>query len=161
MRVSDTTAGTRVVTIAKTDYTLTPVSARYGAKIIDDGGHRVGYVNLRTFINTAETPLRAAFQQFKAAGVTEIIVDVRYNGGGLVSIAELMGNLLGANRSASDVFDKMTFRSSKSASNTTAYFAAQTQSIAPTKTLPSAPARMPAPTGSLPAAVGGPSAKTM
>jgi carboxyl-terminal processing protease len=133
MRVSDATAGTRVVTIAKTDYSLTPVSARYGAKIIDDGGHRVGYINLRTFINTAETPLRAAFQQFKDAGVTEVIVDVRYNGGGLVSIAELMGNLMGANRSASDVFDKMTFRSSKSAQNTTAYFAAQTQSIAPTK----------------------------
>jgi carboxyl-terminal processing protease len=133
MRVTDAAAGTRVVTIAKTDYSLTPVSSRYGAKIIDDGGHRVGYVNLRTFINTAETPLRNAFQQFKAAGVTEIIVDVRYNGGGLVSIAELMGNLLGANRSASDVFDYMTFRTSKSAQNTTSYFAAQSQSVAPTR----------------------------
>jgi len=133
MRVSDTAAGTRVVTIAKTDYTLTPVSSRYGAKIIDDGGHHVGYVNLRTFINTAETPLRNAFAQFKAAGVTEVIVDVRYNGGGLVSIAELMGNLLGANRSTSDVFDYMTFRPSKSVENSTAYFAPQSQSIAPTR----------------------------
>jgi len=121
------------VTISKTDYTLTPVSSRYGAKIIDDGGHRVGYVNLRTFINTADSPLRAAFAQFKAAGVTEVIIDLRYNGGGLVSIAELMGNLLGANRSTSDVFDYMTFRPSKSAENETAYFAPQTQSIAPTR----------------------------
>jgi len=133
MRVSDAAAGTRVVTISKTDYTLTPVSSRYGAKIIDDGGHRVGYVNLRTFINTADSPLRAAFAQFKAAGVTEVIIDLRYNGGGLVSIAELMGNLLGANRSTSDVFDYMTFRPSKSAQNETAYFAPQTQSIAPTR----------------------------
>jgi C-terminal processing protease CtpA/Prc len=133
MRVSDAAAGTRVVTIAKTDYTLTPVSARYGAKIIDDGGHKVGYVNLRTFINTAETPLRTAFQQFRAAGVTEVIVDVRYNGGGLVSIAELMGNLLGANRTGSDVYDYMTFRPEKSSQNTTAYFAPQPQSIAPTR----------------------------
>lgn len=133
MRVSDAAAGTRVVTISKTDYTLTPVSSRYGAKIIDDGGHRVGYVNLRTFINTADSPLRAAFAQFKAAGVTEVIIDLRYNGGGLVSIAELMGNLLGANRSTSDVFDYMTFRPSKSAENETAYFAPQTQSIAPTR----------------------------
>ncbi|MFS2108277.1 S41 family peptidase [Sphingomonas sp. Sphisp140] len=133
MRVSDAAAGTRVVTISKTDYTLTPVSSRYGAKIIDDGGHRVGYVNLRTFINTADSPLRAAFAQFKAAGVTEVIIDLRYNGGGLVSIAELMGDLLGANRSTSDVFDYMTFRPSKSSQNTTAYFAPQTQSIAPTR----------------------------
>ena len=133
MRVSDAAAGTRVVTISKTDYTLTPVSSRYGAKIIDDGGHRVGYVNLRTFINTADSPLRAAFANFKAQGVTEVIIDLRYNGGGLVSIAELMGNLLGANRSTSDVFDYMTFRPSKSAENETAYFAPQAQSIAPTR----------------------------
>jgi C-terminal processing protease CtpA/Prc len=132
-RVTDAAAGTRVVTIAKTDYNLDPVSTRYGAKIIDDGGHRVGYVNLRTFINTADTPLRNAFASFKAAGVTEVIIDVRYNGGGLVSIAELMGNLLGANRTTSDVFDYMTFRASKSVENTTSYFAPQTQSIAPTK----------------------------
>lgn len=133
MRISDAAGGTRVVTLTKTDYTLTPVSSRYGAKIIDDGGHKVGYVNLRTFINTAETPLRTAFQQFRAAGVTEVIIDVRYNGGGLVSIAELMGNLMGANRSTSDVFDYMTFRPEKSAQNTTAYFAPQPQSIAPTR----------------------------
>ncbi|MBQ1497959.1 MAG: peptidase S41 [Sphingomonas sp.] len=133
MRVNDAAAGTRVVTIAKTDYTLTPVSSRYGAKIIDDGGHRVGYVNLRTFINTADSPLRAAFAQFRAAGITEVIIDLRYNGGGLVSIAELMGNLMGANRATSDVFDYMTFRPSKSAENSTAYFAPQTQSIAPTR----------------------------
>ncbi|MEP9358831.1 S41 family peptidase [Sphingomonas sp. KR3-1] len=133
LRVTDPAAGTRVVTIAKTDYSLDPVSTRYGAKIIDDGGHRVGYVNLRTFISTADTPLRNAFASFKAAGVTEVIVDVRYNGGGLVSIAELMGNLLGANRSTSDVFDSMTFRPSKSVENSTTYFSPQTQSIAPTK----------------------------
>ncbi|WP_204350407.1 hypothetical protein, partial [Klebsiella pneumoniae] len=62
-----------------------------------------------------------------------VIVDVRYNGGGLVSIAELMGNLMGANRTTADVFDYMTFRPSKSAQNSTAYFASQTQSIAPTR----------------------------
>src|SRR3712207_7821889 len=39
----------------------------------------------------------------KSQGVTDIIVDVRYNGGGLVSIAELIGDLMGNNRSASDV----------------------------------------------------------
>ncbi|MBC7047436.1 peptidase S41, partial [Salmonella enterica subsp. enterica serovar Heidelberg] len=71
--------------------------------------------------------------QFRTAGVTEVIIDLRYNGGGLVSIAELMGNLMGANRATSDVFDYMTFRPSKSAENSTAYFAPQTQSIAPTR----------------------------
>lgn len=132
LRITDS-AGTRNLTVAKADYSLDPVSSRYGAKIINDGGHQVGYVNLRTFINTADPALRSAFLQFRTAGVTDVIVDLRYNGGGLVSIAELMGNLLGRNRSNSDVFDYMTFRPEKSSNSTVAYFAAQSQSIAPTR----------------------------
>lgn len=126
-------SGTRIVTLTKTDYTLTPVSSRYGAQVITDGGQRYGYVNLRTFIDTADPALRAAFAQFKAAGVTNIIVDLRYNGGGLVSIAELMSNLLGGNRSTSDVISYTTFRPEKSSQNVTTFFAPQSQSVAATK----------------------------
>lgn len=126
-------AGTRDVSASMADYALTPVSSRYGAKVIDDGGRKVGYVNLRTFINTADPALRAAFAQFKAQGVTEVIVDFRYNGGGLISIAELMGDLLGANRTTSDVFSHTVFRASKAANNETRYFSPQAESIAPTR----------------------------
>ncbi|MDF7777919.1 S41 family peptidase [Sphingomonas sp. AOB5] len=132
LRVTNS-AGTRDLTVSKADYTLTPVSSRYGAQIITDGGQQYGYVNLRTFINTADPALRAAFANFRAAGITNIIVDFRYNGGGLVSIAELMGDLLGRNRSTSDVFAYTTFRASKSSNNQTDYFGVQSQSIAPTK----------------------------
>jgi len=126
-------SGTRTVTIGKTDFTLTPVSSRYGAQVITDAGQKFGYVNLRTFIDTADPALRAAFAQFKAAGVTNIIVDLRYNGGGLVAIATLMSNLLGANRSTSDVQSYTTFRSEKSANNETTFFTPQPQSVAPTR----------------------------
>jgi C-terminal processing protease CtpA/Prc len=132
LRVVDAT-GTYVITVAKADYSLTPVSSRYGAKILDDGGRKVGYLNLRTFIDTADPALRAAFAQFKAAGVTEVIVDLRYNGGGLVSIAQLMGDLMGANRASSDVFDYMVFRPEKSAENETRFFQPRAESIAPTR----------------------------
>ncbi|KQN26748.1 peptidase S41 [Sphingomonas sp. Leaf33] len=121
------------VTVTKTDFALTPVSSRYGYKILTDGGKKVGYVNLRTFISTANDGLRTAFAALKAAGVTEVIVDLRYNGGGLVSVAETFGNLLGASRSTSDVFSYTTFRPEKASNNSTAYFAPQPQSIAPTK----------------------------
>ncbi|WP_082596302.1 S41 family peptidase [Sphingomonas sp. Root241] len=132
LRISDA-AGTRDLTVAMADYALTPVSSRYGAKVLDDGGRKVGYVNLRTFISTADPALRAAFAQFKAAGITQVIVDLRYNGGGLVSIAQLMGDLMGANRAATDVFDYMVFRPEKSAENETRFFQPKTESIAPTR----------------------------
>ena len=131
-QVSDA-GGTRTVTVAKADFNLLPVSTRYGAKTIDDSGQRVGYINLRTFITTAEPALKAAFADFRAKGVTKVIVDVRYNGGGLVATAEYLGDLLGGARSTSDVFDYTTFRTEKASNNTTRFFAPQPESIAPTR----------------------------
>ncbi|HET9509783.1 MAG TPA: S41 family peptidase [Sphingomonas sp.] len=133
LRIRSLNGTTSDVSVTKTDFSLTPVSSRYGYKIIDDGGKKVGYVNLRTFISTADAGLRTAFAAFRTAGVTEVIVDLRYNGGGLVSVAETFGNLLGANRSTSEVFSYTTFRPEKSSNNSTSYFAPQPQSIAPTK----------------------------
>ncbi len=120
------------LTVTKANFALDPVSNRYGAQILNDGGKRVGYINLRTFIDTADQDLREAFANFKAQGVTEVIVDLRYNGGGLVRISELFGDLLAANR-VGQVFSRTTYRDSKASNNSTKNFAAQTQAIAATK----------------------------
>ncbi|MET0373083.1 MAG: S41 family peptidase [Rhizorhabdus sp.] len=125
--------GTRTISVTKSDFTLTPVSSRYGAQIITDAGQRYGYVNLRTFIKTADPALRAAFQQFRTAGVTNIIVDLRYNGGGGVPIAELLSNLLGGGRSTSDVMSYTSFRPEKAEYNETTYFTPEPQSVAATR----------------------------
>lgn len=127
------TGGAQTVTVTKTNYSLDPVSARYGAKTIVDNGRKVGYLNLRTFITSAEPELRTAFANFRSQGITNFIVDLRYNGGGLVSTAELMADLMGGNRSTSDVFDNVTFRPEKASNNTTKRFAPQPQSVSPVK----------------------------
>jgi carboxyl-terminal processing protease len=126
-------AGTRTLTVTKANYNLEPLSPRYGVKVIDDGGHKVGYINLRTFISTADPALRTAFANFRAQGVTEVVIDLRYNGGGLVATAELIGDLLGRNRFSSDVFDRTTYRPSKSSQNATRFFQSRAESIAPTR----------------------------
>ena len=132
LRITDA-VGTREVSVTKANFTIPPVSSRYGAKVLADGARRVGYVNLRTFINTADPALRDAFAGFRAQGITEVIVDFRYNGGGLVSIAELMGDLLGGNRSTSEVLSFTTFRPEKASSSSTRNFRPQSQSVSPMK----------------------------
>ena len=132
LRVADA-SGTRTLTVAKADYNLTPVSNRYGGKIIDDGGRKVGYVNLRTFIDTADPALRQVFANFRANDITNVVVDLRYNGGGLVSIAELMADLLGGNRATSEVFHYQVFRPEKASFNTQHNFAPKAQSISSTR----------------------------
>jgi C-terminal processing protease CtpA/Prc len=127
-------SGTRDLTVAKSDYSLIPVSARYGAKILDlGGGRRVGYLNLRSFISSADQQLRDSFATFRAAGITEYIIDFRYNGGGLISTANLMGDLLGGNRSTSDVYSRTLFRPEKTSNDSIHNFAPTAQSVSPVK----------------------------
>lgn len=54
-----------------------------------------GYVQLRTFVSAAEDQLRAAFAFFKTQGVQNVVVDLRYNGGGSVNTAVVLADLLG------------------------------------------------------------------
>jgi C-terminal processing protease CtpA/Prc len=125
--------GRRTVSITKTNFNIPPVSQRFGAQILTDGGRRVGYLNLRTFIDTADPQLRNAFATFRAQGVDTFIIDFRYNGGGLVDIANLMGDLLGENRNTGDVFSSTEYRPSKAQFNETHRFQRQPQSVAPVR----------------------------
>ena len=132
LRISDA-SGARDVTVTKADFSISPLSSRYGVKVFDNGGQRVGYINMRTFISTANDQLRTAFADFRAQGISNFVIDFRYNGGGLVSTAELMGDLLGGNRLSSDVFSVTRFRPSKSSSNETRRFMPGSQSVSPVK----------------------------
>src|SRR5690606_25498796 len=122
----------RTITLAKAVFDIDPVSDRYGARVLVDGARRIGYLNLRIFIDTSEADLRAAFADFKAQGVSELIVDLRYNGGGLITIAALTGDLMSDGR-AGQPFGYVAFRDSKASENETIAIAAQAEAIAPTK----------------------------
>lgn len=123
----------REVSVTKADFDLPAVSSRYGARIIQDNSRQIGYLNLRTFISSAETPLRDAFRSFRAAGITEFIIDFRYNGGGLVSTAELLGDLLGGNRRTSELYSSVRYRPSKSSRDETTFFNPRAESVSPVK----------------------------
>lgn len=123
----------REVSVTKAVFDLPAVSNRYGSRIIQDGNRQIGYINLRTFISSADTPLRNAFSSFRAAGITEFIIDFRYNGGGLISTAELMGDLLGGNRTSSDLYSGIRYRASKSSRNENVFFTPRAESVSPVK----------------------------
>jgi C-terminal processing protease CtpA/Prc len=129
-RISDS-RGEQVVSATKADFNIAPVSSRYGTRVIEVDGRRVGYLNLRTFISTAEPALRSAFAGFREQGVRELIIDFRYNGGGLIDVAARLGDLMGEDRLSGDVFHKLSYRASKAANDETRRFQRQPQSVAP------------------------------
>jgi C-terminal processing protease CtpA/Prc len=133
LRVRDIDGTVRDATVTKAAFTVSAVSPRYGARIIDEDGKKVGYLNLRTFIDTADPQLRSAFAQFKALGVSEVIVDLRYNAGGQIAIAALMADLLLGQRSPAEVMQYRVHRPSKAHLDVTRFFAAKPQSISSMK----------------------------
>ena len=129
--VIENTSGVRTnPTVVKAEYPLDPISDRYGVEILDDGaGGQVGYINLRTFIvQDAGPQLRSAFQQFRSQGITNVILDLRYNGGGLVSVADLLGDLMGEGL-VGQTFSRTELRPSKSSENSIEFFEQETQQI--------------------------------
>ena len=61
----------------------------------DTRAGKVGYLHFRTFFGDANQRLLEEFAQFRSAGVRNLIVDLRYNGGGSVPIAEGLATLIG------------------------------------------------------------------
>ena len=59
------------------------------------GPYPVGYLNLRSFIRTANDALDNAVSYFRDNNVTDLVIDLRYNGGGYVDVADRMLDLLG------------------------------------------------------------------
>jgi carboxyl-terminal processing protease len=74
----------RTVTLVSADITETPVQ---NAHTIQTAGGLVGYMLFNDHIATAEQELVAAFSQLKTAGVRDLVLDIRYNGGGYLDIA--------------------------------------------------------------------------
>jgi C-terminal processing protease CtpA/Prc len=93
----------------------------------------VGYLHLRSYIGTADPQLRDAFARFRAQDVRDFIVDLRYNGGGLVSTAELINNLFGGDLTTQDVQFQVLYNTARSAQNSTARFQPQPQSTRPVR----------------------------
>ena len=117
-------------TVTKAEYPLDPISDRYGVQILDDGaGGKVGYINLRTFIvENAGPQLQDAFAQFRSQGIENVILDLRYNGGGLVSVADLLGDLMGEGL-VGQTFSRTELRPSKASQNSTELFENEAQQI--------------------------------
>ena len=112
--------------ISKDVVTIDPVP-KWDIIDMGPGVPPVGYIELAQFISTAEAELNAVFAEFRNASppVSDVILDLRYNGGGLVSTANLLGNFLGAlanDPSAAlpddgNVFSETQFNADRAAAN--------------------------------------------
>lgn len=81
----------KTVTLNHSKYTANPVHL---VKTIEMDGRKVGYLMYNSFIPDFDDELNAAFAQLKSEGVTDLVLDLRYNGGGVVESAVDLASMI-------------------------------------------------------------------
>lgn len=97
----------RTVTLAAAQIVRDPVQ---NVRVLPAPNDRVGYLLFNDHVATSEGELVAAIRQLRDAGVTDLVLDIRYNGGGLLSIAsELAYMVAGPGPTAGKTFERLLF----------------------------------------------------
>lgn len=89
------------VRMTKRPVTIPTVSL---TRIFDLEGRKVGYLFFRNFVRPSVAALDEAFASLAEAGVSDLVLDLRYNGGGLVDVAVHLGSLIGGAITAGQPF---------------------------------------------------------
>ncbi len=113
------------LTITKALYVLSYVLAD---SVFESNGRLVGYVNFFSFADKGVTPWREALDRLLADGAQDLIVDLRSNGGGLLSTTVQIGSALGGNSLEGKVLTKLSFNDKHQSSDRTYLFNADSRS---------------------------------
>ena len=121
-------ATTFTVSVTKDIVTIDPIPQGFTIDM-GPGNPPVGYMEFATFVNTADPAFNSVFADFIAEGVEDVILDMRYNGGGLVSTANLLANFLGGFNNDGQVFTNTEFNVDRFSNNSIDYFANRPNAI--------------------------------
>jgi C-terminal peptidase prc len=110
---------TRQATLVKRPVTIPTVSLTRTFRV---DGRIVGYLFFRNFVQPSYDALDDAFAALREAGATEVVIDLRYNGGGLVDVAVHLGSLVGGVLTQGRVFATYRHNDKQSARNETLRF---------------------------------------
>ncbi len=114
--------GTVNITLNAAHYAEKPV---YLDTVYDMGAQKIGYLVFNSFLGkTADisSEFQRVFNHFASQQVTDVVVDLRYNGGGYVSIAEQLANYLAPAAANGGLMMKQEYNSQNSAENSISYF---------------------------------------
>lgn len=114
--------GDRSVTLVARDYALTPVT---GARVVTSPlGRKVGYLVIKDMIDQVDAPLDSAFAQFRRDGVSEVVLDLRYNGGGYVHTGANVASHVGGARTSGQTYVSLLYSDRRASLNQAVPFTA-------------------------------------
>lgn len=109
-------AADRSVTLTSITLSPSPVNR---TRIIDTPTGKVGYILFNTFSPfESERAIVQAIVEMKINSVTDVVLDLRYNGGGLLAVASQLGYMIaGPTRTSGRAFEKLRFNAAAGTRN--------------------------------------------
>jgi carboxyl-terminal processing protease len=108
--------GTETLSFTITPALISTTPVRY-TKVIDTPTGKVGYMYFDDHIAKSEPLLIAAINTLKAGGAKDLVLDLRYNGGGLISIASRISYMIGGNNTTGKNFNNLVYNDKRKADN--------------------------------------------
>ncbi|PQJ46185.1 hypothetical protein BTO00_08775 [Vibrio campbellii] len=109
----------KTVLLNPTNETVSPVMH---VKQLSQADNRIGYFMLNEFHASAQTPLISAFNDFYLNGVSDLIIDLRYNQGGLLYMASQLAYMIAGGNSLNRVFESLIYNDKNADKNLNLYF---------------------------------------
>lgn len=101
------TGGLRTVTLQSAAVTKTPVLV---SNVLETMSGSVGYIVFNDHLATAEQQLVNAVEQMRTTGISDLVLDLRYNGGGLLALASQLAYMIaGPAPTAGQTFENLQF----------------------------------------------------
>jgi carboxyl-terminal processing protease len=99
------------------------------SEIIEIAGKKVGYFVYQCFTDASKDELNILFSDFLAEDVDELIIDLRYNSGGVTDVSNFLGNLFFGRVADKGAFLKFVYNDKKSERNVDLRYKPETNSI--------------------------------
>ena len=93
------------VSLTKTTLEENPILIN---KVINSNGHKIGYLMYNGFYPEYDDRLNQAFGELQAQGATDLVLDLRYNGGGSINSATRLASLI-TGQFEGKIFSKMQY----------------------------------------------------
>ncbi len=126
LTITDNAGDTRDEVVTSAEY---PVSAVSVAGIFSKNGIKYGYLRFETFIETAREELDFYIDRMAQDGVSELVLDLRYNGGGRTAIAQKLASQIAGPTVFGQTFEILSFNDKYTANNQTGVFPEEEYSL--------------------------------
>lgn len=115
---SEIIANAKTVDVVKAEVQTNPIQ-HYS--IIEKGNKKIGYLVYLQFLTQFDTDMRNVFKEFKAKGVNELVLDLRYNGGGYITSSEILSSLIVKNLKPGTLMSRQEWNTSLTAAYKSKY----------------------------------------